>query len=109
MGVTGGCLHLENSFLDCEERDIKCSSTQIENQNILLANAGRLFVESISNGCSCRLVDDTHNIKTGDDSGVLGGLTLRVIEVSRNGDDGVLHGGTKVSFCNLTHFCKNHG
>lgn len=43
-----------------------------------------LFVQAISNGCSSGLVDDAQHIKSSDDSSVFGGLTLGVIEVSRN-------------------------
>ena len=37
------------------------------------------------------LVDDSHDVESGDDSGVLGGLTLGVVEVGGDGHDCVCH------------------
>lgn len=36
-----------------------------------------------------RLVDDPHDIETGDGSGILGGLALGIVEVSRDSDHGM--------------------
>lgn len=50
-----------------------------------------LFVQAISNGCSSGLIDDTQDIQSRDGSSVFGGLTLGVIEVSRNCDNCIVH------------------
>lgn len=56
-----------------------------------------------------RLVDDTHDVQTGDDSGVLGRLALSVVEVRGNGDDGVGDLLAEVSLGRFLHLAQNHG
>lgn len=84
MGVTSSSLDSKYTTRDIEERDIKSSSTQIENQDILL-NFG-LLIQAIGNGSGSRLIDDTQDFKAGNGASVLGGQTLRIVEVSRNTD-----------------------
>ncbi len=48
-----------------------------------------LLIHAVGQSGGGRLVDDTLDIQTGDLAGVLGRLTLRVGEVSGNGDDGL--------------------
>ena len=82
VSVTSGSLDLEDALLDGQERHIEGSSTEIENENVLLG-AG-LTVKTVSNGSGSGLVDDTENIETSDSTGILGSKTLRVVEVSRD-------------------------
>ena len=51
-----------------------------------------LLVEPVSDGGGGGLVDDTQHVHTGDGTGVLGGLTLGIVEVRWNCDNGILHG-----------------
>ena len=85
MGVTSGGLDLEDTLLNGQKRDIESSSAQIEDEDVLLALS--LLVETIRNGGGGRLVDDTEDIQARDDTGVLGSLTLRVVEVGGDGND----------------------
>jgi hypothetical protein len=64
MGVTGGGLDLEDTLFNGEEGDIESTTTKIEDQDIALASG--LLVESISDGCSGGLVDDTEDVKACD-------------------------------------------
>ena len=82
VGVAGGGLDLEDALLDGEERNIKGATTKIEDENVALAL--NLLVETIGNGSSGGLVDDTEDVETGNGTSVLGGKTLRVIEVGRD-------------------------
>jgi hypothetical protein len=107
MGITSSGLDLENTLFDGEERHIEGSSSKIEDQDISLAN--NLFVESVSDGSSGGLVDDTKDVHARDGSGILGCLTLRVIKVRRDGDDGVVDGGAKIRLSGLLHLEKDHG
>lgn len=68
-----------------------------------------LLVETIGNGSSSRLVDDTENVHTRDHTGILGSLTLRVVEVGGNSNDSVVDGSTEVSLSSFLHLEKNHG
>ena len=82
VSVTSSGLDGEDTTSDVQEGDIESSSTEIENENILLG-AG-LTVKTVSNGSGSGLVDDTENIETSDSTGILGSKTLRVVEVSRD-------------------------
>ena len=82
VGVTSGSLHGEDTTSDVEERYIEGSTAEIKNENILL-RAG-LAVETVGNGGSGRLVDDTKNLETSDGARILGSETLRVVEVGRD-------------------------
>ena len=79
MGVTIGGLNFEDAVLDSKERHVKSATTKIEDEHIALALA--LLVETVGNGGGGGLVDDTLDVEASDGTGVLGGLTLRVVEV----------------------------
>ncbi|KAH3670642.1 hypothetical protein OGAPHI_001157 [Ogataea philodendri] len=106
VSVTGSGLNLEDTVLDGKQRDIKSSSTKIEDQDVLLALA--LLVQTVGNGSSSRLVDNSHNVQTGNQTSVLGGLSLRVVEVSWNGDNSVVNLGSEESLRGLSHLGQDH-
>lgn len=83
MGVTVGRLDLEDTLLHLENRNIESSSSEIVNGDLTRVVAVKTVGESSSSG----LVDDAENVESGDGSSILSGLTLRVVEVSRDGDD----------------------
>src|ERR1700753_3670174 len=107
MGVTSGCFDFENALLDGEQRDIESASTEIKDQNILLAAA--FLVQDVSDGGSRRFVDDTENIEAGNNASILRRLPLGVVEVCGDSDDRVADGRAKVCFCSFLHFSQNHG
>uniref|UniRef100_A0A7S3NEG7 NAD-specific glutamate dehydrogenase n=1 Tax=Aureoumbra lagunensis TaxID=44058 RepID=A0A7S3NEG7_9STRA len=107
VSVTGSGLDLEDTLLNGEERDIEGTTTKIEDQDVALAL--NLLVETVGNGGSGRLVDDSENVETGDETGILGSLTLRVVEVGRNGDNGVVDSLAEVRLSSLTHLGEDHG
>ena len=84
--VTGGCANLDDAVADFEQGDVEGAATEVEDQNGLL---GVTLVQSV---CQCSrggLVDDTKDVEAGDLAGFLGCLTLCVLEVCGDGDDGV--------------------
>merc|ERR1719231_1182873 len=105
VGVSIGGKHLEDAIVNREESDIEGSASQIEDKDVGLS-AG--FVHSIGNGSSCRLVDDALDLKASNLTGILGGLTLGVIEVSRHSDDSMLDLLTKEGLSSGLHLLKNH-
>jgi hypothetical protein len=130
VSVSGGGLDLEDSLLNRQERDVERSSSKIENEHVLLADS--LLVESVGDSGSGGLVDDTEDVHARDDTGVLGGLALGVVEVGGNGDDceerkceltyrgdwiarnerrrtGVGDGGSEVGLGGLLHLQQDHG
>jgi hypothetical protein len=107
VSVTSGCLDLEDAFLNGQEGDIESATTEIEDEDVALTLD--LLVETVGNGSGRGLVDDTENVQAGDQAGVLGGLTLGVVEVGGDSDDSVVDGATKVGLGSLTHLGENHG
>ena len=88
MGVTSCGFYFEDAFLDGEKRNIKCSTARIEDEDVLLA-CDVLLIKAIGNNGSSRLIDDTKDIKTSNLTSILSCLTLSIVEVSRDSDDGV--------------------
>jgi len=88
--------------LDVQKGDIESTTTQIEDQDVALLV--RLSgTKSVSNSSGSGLIDDTKDIQSSDGAGILGGLTLVVVEVGRNSDDGLLNGLSQLCFGNLLH------
>ena len=104
--VTSGGLDLEDTLLNREQGYIECTTTQIEDEHILLSAV--LLVETVGNSSSRWLVDDTHHIEASNDTSILGSLTLRVVEVSRHRDDGILHFAAEVGSGSFTHLQEDH-
>merc|ERR1719410_398722 len=99
-------LDLKDTLLDGEEGHVKGASAKIKDQHILLL---ALLIQAIGNGSSRGFVDDAQDIQPRDGPGVLRGLALRVVEVSRNSHDGILHLFPKVGLSNLSHLGEDHG
>mmetsp|Transcript_36858 Transcript_36858/g.66627 ORF Transcript_36858/g.66627 Transcript_36858/m.66627 type:complete len:250 (-) Transcript_36858:107-856(-) len=101
--IAVGCLHLKNATGDLKDRNVEGSASQVvhcENLVLLLVHAKRKRRGS-------RLVDDAEHVKACDLARILGGLTLGIVEISWNRDDGLLHGATQVAFCGLPHLGQN--
>ena len=65
------------------------------------------LVEAVGERGRGRLVDDAQHFKAGDLAGVLGGLTLRVVEIGGNGDDGLIDLLAEMGFRGLFHLLQN--
>lgn len=89
VSVTGSGLDFEDTLFNSQERDIEGTTTEIENKNVTLSLS--LLVKTVGNSSGGGLVDDTEDVKTGDKTSILGGLTLRVVEVGRNSDNYIQH------------------
>ena len=98
--VTCGCADLNGGetvvvLADFQQGDVEGTATEVEDQNELVFLA--LF-EAVGQCRSGRLIDDTQDVQACDLTGVLGCLTLCVVEVGRNGDDRVGNRLTEVLF-----------
>lgn len=80
MGVTSSSQNLEDTIVNGKERDIKGSTTKIIDNNLRFA---AFLVKAVGDSGGSRLVDDAEDSKTGNGSGVLGCLTLSVVEIYR--------------------------
>ena len=85
--VAVGGLHFEDAVADFEDGDIERAAAEVVHRDALV---GFLLIHAVGQCGRGRLVDDALDVKTGDAAGVLGGLTLRVVEVGRDGDDVVV-------------------
>ena len=85
MRVAVRGLHFKHAVADFEHGNIERAAAQIVNGDLLVL----LLVETVSERRRRRLVDDAEHFETGDLAGVFGGLALRIVEVSGNGDDGL--------------------
>lgn len=108
MSVTGGGLDSEDTTLDVEKGHIEGTTTKIVDEDVALL-LGLSGTKTVGNGSSGRLVDDTQDVQASDGTGVLGGLSLVVVEVGRDSDDGLLNLLAKLGLSNLLHLGEDHG
>ena len=106
MSVTVGSFDLEDAVLNCEERHIESATTKVEDEHVFLGHTS--FVKTVSDGSGGGLVDDSLHVEAGDNTGVLSGLALGVVEVSGDGDYSRGAGLSEVSLGNLLHFDQDH-
>ena len=83
--VAVGGLYFENAIADFEHGDVERAATQVIHGDLLVL----LLVETVGQRSRGRLVDDAKNFQARDLARVLGRVALRVVEVSRNSDDGL--------------------
>lgn len=99
VSITVGRLDLKDTLLDLEDGDIKGTTTKIEDGN----NPVSLLLKTIGESGGGGLVDDPENVQASDLTSVLGSLSLLIVEVGRDGDDGILNLLSEVSLGSLTH------
>ena len=76
-------LDLHNAFANLQDGDIERAAAQVEDQDGFVL----LLVQAVGQCRSRGFVDDAHDLEAGDLSGILGSLSLAVVEVGRHGDD----------------------
>ena len=84
---------------------VKGTTAQVIHGNFAIAFF--VFVQTKGQRGSSGFVDDTFDVQAGNAARVFGGLTLSVVEISRNGDDRVCDFFAKVVFGGFLHFAKN--
>ncbi|KYN14123.1 NAD-specific glutamate dehydrogenase [Trachymyrmex cornetzi] len=87
MSISSRGLDLEDTIFDGQDGHIKSATTEIKDKDVSLA--GCLLVETVCNRGGSGLVDNTQYVQARDGTSVLGCLTLRVVEVSGDGDHSV--------------------
>jgi len=104
-GISGSGLHLEDALAHIQDGNIKCTTAKIiDGNNFIL-----LFIQSIRQGRSRWFVNDTQNFKPGNFPGILGGIALGVVKVSRNGNHRLGDWFTQICLRVSFQFGKNHG
>ena len=103
--VTVGGLHLDDAFADLQDGNIESTAAEVVDGDGLIG----LLVQTVSQRRGGGLVDQPLHLEAGDAAGVLGGLTLRVVEVRRNRDDGLFHRLAEVVLRRLLELLQHHG
>ncbi|KAH3663984.1 hypothetical protein OGAPHI_004698 [Ogataea philodendri] len=103
VGVTVGGLDLENTVVNVQDGDIEGTSTQVEDGN----DVAVVLLKTVGKSGGGWLVDNSGNVQTNNGTGILGGLSLGVVEVSWNGNDGVLGWLSKVGLGSLLHLVED--
>src|SRR2546430_16107790 len=83
--ISGRGQHLKNTVAHLENRNIESAPAKVIDGNPLLLR----LTKSVSQCSRRRLIDNAFDIQAGNFSCIFSGLTLRVVEVSRNGDNRV--------------------
>merc|ERR1719395_262857 len=104
VGVAVGRNDLEHAVVDGQQRHIEGAAAQVVDEDVLL----RLLVEAVRDSRRRRLVDDAEHLHAGDGAGILRRLALRIVEVRRDRDHGVLHLLPEVRLSNLLHLREHH-
>jgi hypothetical protein len=103
VSVTVGGLDLEDTLLDLEDGDIESTTTEIVDSD----NTVSLLLHTVGKSGGSRLVNDTEDVQAGNLTSILGGLTLGVVEVGRDSNDGVLARLAEVGLSGLLHLVKD--
>ncbi|ABU78546.1 hypothetical protein ESA_03325 [Cronobacter sakazakii ATCC BAA-894] len=108
VGITVGCQNFEGfftvNFIDFDDGDIERTTTQVVDRDGAVAG---FFIKTVSQRSGGRFVDDTFYFQTRDTAGVFGRLALRVVEVSRNGNDRFSHRLAQVILGGFLHFFQH--
>jgi hypothetical protein len=107
MGVAIGSFDFEDTIFNGEERHVKSAATKIEDEHVLLALT--LLVKTVSDSSGGGLVDDTGNVEASDGTGILGSLSLTIVEIGGDSDDSAGDSLTEIGLSNLLHLGQDHG
>ena len=102
--VAVGRLDLDDALADFQDRDVERAAAEVVDGNRLVL----LLVEPVGQRRRGRLVDDAHDLETGDLAGLLRRLPLRVVEVGRHGDDGLGHRLPEILLRRLLQLLQDH-
>ena len=102
--VAIGRFDFDDAFAHFKNGNVERAAAKVENGDRLVL----FLVEPVGQGGRRRLVDDAHHFEARDLTGVLGGLTLCVVEVSRNGDDGLINFAAEIIFGGLLQLLQDH-
>mmetsp|Transcript_27687 Transcript_27687/g.46806 ORF Transcript_27687/g.46806 Transcript_27687/m.46806 type:complete len:99 (-) Transcript_27687:733-1029(-) len=93
MSVACSRFHFKDTLINCQQSHIESATTQVKHQHrvfrIRCSLAILLLIEPIGNSSSSGFIQDSLNRQTSDSTGVLGGLSLSIVEISRNSDNSV--------------------
>ena len=106
MRITIGGFYFKYPITQFKYGNIKCTTTKVKYCDLMILAS---FIQTISQCCGCRLIHDTANIQTCNFTGFFGSLALRIIKISRNGNNRFCYFLAQVIFSGFLHFLKDHG
>ena len=83
--VAGSCQNLDNALAYLDDGNVERAASQVVHHDFLR----RAVIKPVSERRRSRLVDDTQDIKACNATGIFRGLTLGVVEICGNGDNGI--------------------
>ncbi len=102
--VPVGRFHLEQAVVDFQDGDVEGAAAEVIDRDRLAF----LLVQTVGQRGRGRFVDNAQDFQARDLAGVLGGLTLGVVEIGRNRDDGLRDLFAQIGFGGLLHLLKDH-
>ena len=105
VGVAVRGEHFEHAVRNIQDGHIERSAAEVKDRDLCVG----LLLKTVGE-CRCRwLIDDALNLEAGHFASVLGGLTLRVVEVRGDGDDRAGNGFAKELFGLTLQVSQDHG
>ena len=105
VGVAVGGLHFHHAVAHFEDGDVERAAAEVVDGDGFVL----LLVEPVGQRRGGRLIDDAHDFQAGDLAGVFGGLALRVVEIGRDGDDGLGDLFAQIGFGGFLQLGEDHG
>ena len=105
MGVAVGGQNFGNAVAHLDDGDIEGAAAEVVDHDLLVV----FLIDAVCQRSGSGLVDDTLDVQARDGAGVLGSLTLAVVEIGGNGDDGLGDGLAQISFGVSLQLLQDHG
>ena len=105
VGVAAGGFDFGDALAHLQDGDVEGAAAEVINGDGLFL----LLIQPVGQRRRRRLVDDAHHFQPGNLPGVLGGLPLAVVEVSRHGDDRLRHLLAQEVLRRLLQLLQHHG
>jgi len=102
--IAVGSENFNYAVADLDDGYIERTAAQIIYHNLLLF----FIVKTVGQRCRRRLVDDTFYIQSCNSSGIFRSLTLSIVKVGRNRDNGLRYFFSQIAFGVCFQFLKNH-
>ena len=106
VSIAVGRFYLEYAVAKFKHRYIVGTATAVEHNNLHILVG---LVQAVGKGSRSRLVHNTANVQACNLASLFSSLTLRVVEVCRNGNHGVCNFLIQIVFGCFLHFLKNDG
>jgi len=109
MGITSSGFDFEDTVINSEDGYIESTTTKIEDKDIsLLVITFLFFIKTISDSSGGWFIDDSLNGESSNLTSILGGLSLGVIEISRDGDNSIFDLFVEMRLSDLSHLSEDH-